>query len=268
MSTFEFHPLTTDYNAVNAIALARAARLAYSPAVLSSLSEWGFSGSRALFLDRKGTQCYIAGDEELVLMAFAGTRILDLRDLKTKKRINLVPGPRGEIHHGFRDALSHVWEDLISKLRELRHQGQPVWVTGHSAGAALSTVAVAKLNFEMGLRPQGLYTFGSPRVGDEGFASAFDEALGRHTFRFRNNNDVVTKVPVPGVLFLRYRHVGTLRYFDAEGRLHTDVGAMQTMMQTMWDRIAGGLDDLGKPGSSGLKDHAIDRYVELLERNV
>ncbi|MGH8605532.1 MAG: hypothetical protein ACREXR_22895, partial [Gammaproteobacteria bacterium] len=53
----------------------------------------------------------------------------------------------------------------------------------------------------------------------------------------------------------------------ADGRLHTDVGAMQTMMQTMWDRIAGSLDELGKPGSDGLKDHAIDRYIELLERN-
>lgn len=269
MGSFEFHPAASDYDAVNAIALARAARLAYAPAemVVPTLAEWGFSPSSTLFLDNKGTQGFVAGNEALILVAFRGTQIVKLRDLKTNKWIKLVSGPRGQVHHGFRDAVGDVWEEFVSKIRALRRQGQAVWLTGHSLGAAVATLAIAKLKFELDLPAQGLYTFGSPRVGDPEFARAFTEAFGRQTFRFRNNNDVVTKVPVPGVFLWRYRHVGTLRYFDADGRLHTDVGAMQTMMQTMWDRIAGRLDDLGKPGSDGLKDHAIDRYIELLERN-
>ncbi|MCA9453043.1 MAG: hypothetical protein KC584_10520, partial [Nitrospira sp.] len=58
------------------------------------------------------------------------------------------------------------------------------WFTGHSLGAALATLAADRYG-----DVQGLYTFGSPLVGDEGFARDFYVS----GYRFVNNNDVVAR---------------------------------------------------------------------------
>ena len=88
-------------------------------------------------------------------------------------------------------------------------------------------------------------------------------ALRERTYRFRNNNDVVTRVPPPGFIKLRYRHIGTPRYFDAQGRLRPKI----TKFRQLLDRLRGRLKDLGKLGTDGMKDHAMDRYLENLEKN-
>ena len=91
----------------------------------------------------------------------------------------------------------------------------PVLDCGHSLGAALATVAANFAAGEPRLRLQGLYTYGSPRVGD----AAFGRAIGVPVFRFRNNSDVVTTVPI-GLVF---RHVGALQLIDSGGHLHENV---------------------------------------------
>lgn len=71
---------------------------------------------------------------------------------------------------------------------------------------------------------QGLYTFGSPLVGDSEFKKDFFV----NTYRFVNNNDIVTKVPPPGF----YQHVGELRYIDKSGKIHDNI--------SYWERLADG----------------------------
>ena len=140
-----------------------------------------------------------------------------------------------------------------------------LWITGHSLGAALATLAAAKFTFE-GDAPipiQGVYTFGSPRVGDTTFAEAYDAKLRDITFRFRNNNDVVTRVPIPLKLF-PYQHIGSMRYFNVKGRLLESLSWWAGLL----DRIRGRIQDLGSPGTDGMKDHSMDRYVELLDKNL
>ncbi|HEX6742050.1 MAG TPA: lipase family protein, partial [Sphingomicrobium sp.] len=56
-----------------------------------------------------------------------------------------------------------------------------------------------------------LVTFGSPRVGDEGFAALF---AGRDVRRYVDCTDLVTSVPPQ---LLGYVHVGPERYIDCFG---------------------------------------------------
>jgi len=64
-----------------------------------------------------------------------------------------------------------------------------VWATGHSLGAALAALLVARLRFEEDEPVYGLDTFAQPRTGDRAFARAFDADSRDLTFRFVNTSD-------------------------------------------------------------------------------
>lgn len=133
----------------------------------------------------------------------------------------------GEVHRGFQRSFENIYDGLIEeKLRQIEGEGLAIWVTGHSLGAALATLMVTKIIDEIDqgadLELAGLYTFGSPRVGNHEFAERFHEAAESHgfaAFRFRNANDAVTRVPISLTTVGGFEHVGRLVLFDREGRL-------------------------------------------------
>ena len=77
-----------------------------------------------------------------------------------------------------------------------------VWVTGHSLGAALATLATIRLTND-GIPVNGLYTYGCPRVGEVKFRSLFEENVTARAYRLVNNNDIVARIPIPG--FFRFK---------------------------------------------------------------
>lgn len=91
---------------------------------------------------------------------------------------------------------------------------RPTIVTGHSLGAALTTLFVmenaAKRKFDVGM----LYTFASPRVGDTEFAHTFNQ-LPISSWRVVNKQDIVPKLPLRLPIVLDYEHVNTLYEFDS-----------------------------------------------------
>ncbi len=107
----------------------------------------------------------------------------------------------------------------------------------------------------------GLYTFGQPRVGNKEFCRNFDIDCKAITYRFINNNDVVTRVPTRS---LGYRHVGQPLYIDVQGKIHTDIHWWNKFL----DRVKGRIEDLGKLGTDGIKDHSMEKYVKNLKRKV
>jgi hypothetical protein len=140
-------------------------------------------------------------------VAFRGTQPGNLKDLVEDARSNPVKfEPGGRVHAGFLDAYQSIAQPIADWLAATDHRR--LVLTGHSLGAAMATVAAAT-------RPDArLVTFGSPLVGDAGFARLF---AGNDIRRYVDCADLVTSVP-PGLL--GYVHVASEIYIDRFGALH------------------------------------------------
>lgn len=258
MSKSNFFPHTAKYNASNVLLLAKASQLAYQDEKKIEKAVESWDCTKFKFFDRKETQAFITGNKHMLIVAFRGTEPTTLRDWLTDADMDLTEGPGGKVHEGFHRALKYVWREMREILNEYQDNGQSLWFTGHSLGAALATLAVAKLGEED--KPvNGLYTFGQPRVGDRSFARNFNQDFGNIAFRFVNNNDVVTRVPPRATGF---RHVGKTLYIDVDGRVQDDIHWWNQFV----DRVKGRIEDLGKLGTDGIKDHSMERYIARLEK--
>jgi triacylglycerol lipase len=139
-----------------------------------------------------------------------------------QKAYSPVPG-YGKVHTGFMDIYASmslaVRAAVNSALQKLGGNAKAFYVTGHSLGSALSTLAVpdviARSNLDR--RTVGLfhYPLASPRVGDPDF---YYQYLKQNvpTFRVIDTEDVVPDLPpsvisisILGVTFTYiYKHVG------------------------------------------------------------
>jgi len=121
-------------------------------------------------------------------------------DVRADLQIEKVPFDNSEavkVHKGFLREINKIWDKISSDI-ESHAEMIPIWVTGHSLGAAMATLAGMCLPFE------DVVTFGEPRVGahiDKAFKAK------NHT-RYVNGADPVTKVPPKGIF--GYRHHGNL----------------------------------------------------------
>ena len=210
---FEYR--ASSFSLVNAWWMAEASTLVYADEayVRPRFREAGLN--RVVFFNRSGTQCFIASNSRFAIVAFRGSEIWNkdegydlsqtIADFITDIDIRLSDWIRGgKVHSGFKAALDTVWDDMLLEIKRLQDQGVLIWVTGHSLGAALATLAADRLP-----NVQGLYTFGSPRVGDEEFQKRFEPKA----FRVVNGKDIVADVPPKGP----YRHVGEYILIDQKG---------------------------------------------------
>ncbi|APU13396.1 MULTISPECIES: lipase family protein [Actinoalloteichus] len=261
----------TGYQLDHAYWLGKAAKLAYSgeEEIRAETARWGFDRFRFLHVVRDlpvpldDTQAYLAASDHMIILAFRGTEITQIKDWLTDATTPVAPGPadRGLVHLGFDQALATVLPLVCQGIKELRTNDQSIWLTGHSLGGALAMLAAATLYFEdPNLTPDGVYTFGQPRTCDPRLAHAYDEALEGRTFRFVNNNDIVPQLPPEPV----FRHVKAARYFDRTGALHEQL----SLWGGIADKVGGHTDELLLPGSDALKDHPMDRYLENIEKNL
>jgi hypothetical protein len=234
-----FRPSDTTFSLVKAWWLAEASLLVYGdePFVRQRLIDSGLVEALGLSVrffqgELRGTQCLVVHNDGFGIVAFRGTRIesfpdpilkLKLRllntvDLATDVDLRLAPGTH--VHAGFHRSLDEVWSGLheylntIGRANEEGAKTKTIWFTGHSLGAALATLAAQR--FGAG-KVGGVYTFGSPRVGDDVFQASFAAPC----YRFVNNTDVVPHLPPPGLL-ANYAHVGALKFIDSAGRIVSD----------------------------------------------
>ena len=256
-----FDPKATDYNPQNALWLGEAAAVAYedATAVQGAFAGWEV---RLLSDPKTDTEGFVAGNGHMVVITFRGTEPKDISDWLTDAEVVLVNGPGGKVHSGFYTRVLAIWPKLLNALEGLQKSGQTLWITGHSLGAGLATVAAAMLLKEKVVGSiSGLYTFGQPRTGDPAFAIWFDGLMRERTFRFVNNNDIVTHVPLPPL----YRHVGTFLYFDEEGNLQTDEG-FWTMLKDAFEGEAKRLLN-GDLAPDAIEDHFMKSYLACLGKN-
>lgn len=266
-----FNSNTQLYLGSNAFFLADCAKLAYQPKASIRqiiVEQLGFTHFK--FFSGASTQAYIAGNDNMVIVAFRGTE-MKLEDLKSDAKLRLENGPKGEVHRGFQDALHETWgaaagdNDMRLAIKEFRDQNQSLWFCGHSLGAALTTLAAAEyvlLDGEPAENIHGIYTIGQPRVGNDIFAEAFNAELGLRCYRFVNNNDIVPRVPLPGLLF-KYSHVGQRLYINSKGILQPVI----PIWKRVWDMWRGVEEEIGKRGVDALEDHGSEHYVRLIGKN-
>lgn len=146
---------------------AEMSRLSYcrdEETVMDNVAAIGFSGPH--FFNEGGTQAILTASDDKAVLAFRGTESDDPTDLV----IDALFLPEaweagGKVHTGFAKALEYVWSQILPHLQALN---KPILFTGHSLGGALATLAASNS------RPQTLYTYGSPRVGDSEFCRSLD----------------------------------------------------------------------------------------------
>ncbi len=263
-----FDPGAAAFNIQNALQCAAASNLAYEEeaAVRPVVGSWGYTAFRWVQGKRHDidTQGYVCAGPRAILVAFRGTE--KPRDWLTNLEFATVPGPASRVHRGFWEALvaadlkpSPPMDQVREALAQMSKRSEPVWVTGHSLGGALALLCAAQLVLEDNIPVQGIYTFGQPRAGDYGFATAFDKAFEARAFRFVNNNDVVPMVPPVG-LILRYWHTEREIYIDSDKRLY----AGMPLSRRLAANARGRFQDPAKIAADGIEDHTMNRYVDAI----
>jgi triacylglycerol lipase len=219
------------YKEVNAWWLAEASFLAYCHPGFVRMAFKIANFPNFNFFNGPGTECMVASSKDSVIIAFRGTETSSFsffHELATDLNTIPVPFPEGgTVHKGFLNALEEVWEekdeDYVKKnpkhntglrlyIERLvsESKDRPIWICGHSLGGALATLCFAKLP-----AATGLYIFGAPRVGDDGFNKLLND---RPVFRIENSGDPIPLVPpnIPSINF-NFVDTGELIYLDKNG---------------------------------------------------
>lgn len=204
------------------------------------------------FIENEGSQAHVAWNDYHIVVAFRGTEPSEAADIKAD--LNIWPDRAesgGWVHDGFQTALEKIWRNIVVIVDA--HDDKQLQLCGHSLGGAMATVAASRLKE----RNPRLYTFGSPRVGNTAFVNSFPNVV---HYRFVNNNDLVTAVPM---WLLGYRHHGTCMYIDYSG-----VVGNFTPWQKFVDKIKGRWRALMKGQAfDGLYDHSCDYYCLYTSEN-
>ena len=260
------------YSPMNAYILASIAQKSYEgrEEFVDHAESCGLNTTEFFTDQETDAQAYVTIASGDIVISFRGTEVDAPQDIQTDldfHRVDVELGAgaskvKGQVHHGFYKSFMTLWPDITKYIAEHKN-GQRIWVTGHSLGAALATLAVADAaahNMDI----YAAYTIGSPHVGDEQFADAYDSTYRDRTFRIVNNND-----SVPRLLSLAgYRHVGIEQRITFRGGLINDPSCWQSSS----DRMLGcfsccfwGNPNDGVPIYDGINDHGAEGYVKFLQ---
>lgn len=202
------------------------------------------------FFDINGAQSYLLKGEHHYVLSFRGTEVTEksdiFADLEAGKNIESCGG---KVHVGFKGEINKLWPSIEKSIAKI----DKLYVTGHSLGAAMATIASSRIQSKV----KALITFGSPRVGN----SQFVNSLNVEHFRVQNNCDDVTKVPFRLMGFV---HHGIHIYMDFNG-VFKDF--------TMWQRIKDMVLSRLKARAKGEKfigvfDHLMKNYISKLNSDL
>ncbi|OQR82073.1 hypothetical protein THRCLA_11149, partial [Thraustotheca clavata] len=163
------------------------------------------------------THAMVFKDDKRFFVAFRGTNsrrnaITDIDYNFCKPDIFVDKFPDLRLHTGFYCAYMRIRDQLLEMVDEYKELAW--YITGHSLGGALATLAAFDLATTFAMDNIIMYNYGSPRVGNHVFSSAYNVFVPR-TFRVVNDADVVVGGPKRAIFgmycvsSLRYKHVGT-----------------------------------------------------------
>ncbi|MEP0918990.1 lipase family protein [Leptolyngbya sp. DQ-M1] len=217
----------------------------------------------------------ILTDINCVTRLFPDENLLENTELEKKSTEKL---PNLYAHGGFVEGIENIWGTAIRKeiedlnnepnvgiewlgapgvsnaLLDLYKQSNniPLYLTGHSLGGALATLAAHKLLvYKESFQVTALYTFGSPRTVQQPLADKINEKFEKRSDRgvnFRSHRvvnfiDVVPRLPPRVPVLLDFRHIKNLVYFPCDRR-HKEQ-ATGNEVKGFCDAIKGFLGDTG-----------------------
>jgi triacylglycerol lipase len=241
-----FEPQASSYSRANALWLAELSRLVYRhdveeenppprPGRTHFLKRAGLRQRAFLISKETNTKAMLVeplAPPAFAVLVFRGTQ-RSYKDARTDLDCGILPWSGGEIgvHRGFGAAVDSVWDKIDRQLCDL---ACPIFYTGHSLGAALAVLAASRR------APQAVYTFASPRIGNEAFAASLGDVP---IYRVVDDQDAVTSLPPE---LLGFRHVGALQLLKGPEENHS-----------FWNAFIAGPP---KP----LADHAPVNYVDRI----
>ena len=167
-------------------------------------------------LSANATQAYVASNGEFSVLAFRGTEADRMKDIRADAKATQATCPTGErVHSGFMQQYDDISFQLETALDDETVKGKPLFITGHSLGGAVATIAARRLDAER--RIAACYTFGSPRVGTEAWVAQIKTPI----YRIVNSADPVPTVPFSGTVIF-----GLSRALRAAGRAFPFLGLL------------------------------------------
>jgi len=243
----------------NARALMWFSQLAYEthrPLTIEAIrKKWTFT-SVTPFIQQKTSltgsfeTCGLIGErDKAVILAFAGTDPGIWQNLVS----DFTPIPRAgsDIHDGFRVAAEAAHLQIDHAIQLCRESENPLFITGHSLGAALAALAAVRAA-NAGVPPRAVYTFGMPRVGGPQFGASYAD-LSKVTYRLVHGIDLVARVP-PGSP-RGFHHVGHLLQCTAGAKFDKA-------------RLLAGTDSDDPPSSAELKNVLVRAFQNIQVGNI
>ena len=160
----------------------------------------GFELKGVLFDAETDTQGFVAvskqvTDGNMAVVVFRGTQqtqdwITNLSAVQEELKDGTGVGI-ANVHRGFHSAFLSVRKQMDRLLED--ESDLPVYITGHSLGGALAALATW---YTSAHRLAACYTFGAPRVGNDGLTNRFRTPI----YRLVNGADPVPFVPPSGIV--------------------------------------------------------------------
>ncbi|CAD5220526.1 unnamed protein product [Bursaphelenchus okinawaensis] len=149
--------------------------------------------------------------DKAIILSFRGTNnfIQLITQIGNIAFLNKHKAPlEGRVAGYFYDVHAQLWENGLNKLFKKALEEYPdysVWVTGHSFGGAIASIAATQImaEYKLSFSKVILVTFGQPRTGDVEFAMSYSKYIPT-TFRITHKHDLVPHVPP--VFFAQYKH--------------------------------------------------------------
>lgn len=218
---------------------------------ITKLQSGGFELIKTFNDNTTDTQAFLAKNAQFAVLAFRGTEANKWEDMKIDATASKISVLQGRVHAGFKLAYQGVAQDIEESVLQLKDL--PLYITGHSLGAALATVATQTLEHNPRIREiiAACYTFGSPRVGNSEYDIEFKSPI----YRVVNTTDIVTVIPL---LAMGYIHIGDVRYLGVKD------GEFQRGMP-VFHRLFLFFLTIFKFFSPAVGDHGIAKYRHKLE---
>jgi len=215
-------PISEEYSRDVSLHLCNMSELTYLSdneiLVKDILSNYDYDQIR--YFNNEGTQAILIKSKGSIIISFRGTE--EAKDVITD--LNLIPTGgeiQGLVHKGFKTGLDRVWKDIQTHLDLLYTENDTIYITGHSLGGALATVAAARSKYIC-----QVYTFGQPRVGNRKYRKNIKSKIYRHV----NGADIVPSVPV-GFL---YSHMGDTYHIDKKKKICYKVSSTTDFIMKRW----------------------------------